>query len=759
MITNIGLWFFTQSPQQIDSFDYNEYSSLKANYDKKVINDSLETIKVKIDEISLYEQFEVYKSLPDFALNKKDFYNPIFNDINFIIEYESIKKIDVWSEKNLYSELYNYYNLLNDYPSYVQQVRKNIGYLKNQPIWSLYSNSKMEYYHNLDEMYAELSDVKPISINYISFEKLLLFNSNIILLIVGVYIFFMIFNIEEKEQMNELLLVLPNGRTKTTIHKLLLLIAVMICIGVVVSILEIFITQSLFGSINWNAPVQSVPSLVTVPYNISLINWYLLRILFQTLGVTVLSLLFGMFYYIFKNRKIGIFFYTLMLIIGAITYLLISDNMSISWIKYLNPFVLTQLSFLLKEYRSFDIWEYSISLASVVSILIITLLIFSIAIIIKKRVALTKLEWSLKLKTMKSNHEYFEKLGIYGHELHKLLIVQKGWFIIVLVFIMQGYFTYQTVSNISSFENQRQLAEYYFKHGGQLDQEKINWIEDEYLKYQQLQNNLVLASNNYQTNRISEYEYYMIVDKYIEQSNEKSIFLEFYDHYQRLNSENLIYPNGYQALFSMNTPSRDSRNSLIMMIGLIFLLSPIVSQDAESNLGKLFKITKYGNLSLRLKRIKIGVIVSICSVLIFTFIELIAFSYLYNMVSWNSLMIDILPMNFIINNHNILNLALWQYYVILIIIRIFAATLLAMLIMSFSIVSRSIVISYLFSISVIFIPIVFRYFGTSAFEIITLDRLMMGNVYLYAGINFFSVISFAVVYSIAYVFLLKFDLE
>ncbi len=296
IFANTGFWLFTQSPQQISSFNYNEFSSLKTRYDKIEIKDSLSAIKDKISEISLFEQFEIYTSLPDVALNKKDFYDPIFSDIDFIFAYETfVQQSDIRSEKTVFSELYDYYILLNNYPSYVQQVRNNIELLKGQPIWSLYSLSKKEYYQKLDEMYEKLSDVTPYSINYFSFEKLLLFNSNIMLLIAGVYLFFVIFNIEEKGNMNELLLVTKNGRTKTTIGKLVLLVTALLSISVLATLFEVLFAQTMYGSIDWSAPVQSVPSLSTVPYNVSLFVWYCIRILLHSLGIIVLSLFFGMF--------------------------------------------------------------------------------------------------------------------------------------------------------------------------------------------------------------------------------------------------------------------------------------------------------------------------------------------------------------------------------------------------------------------------------------------------------------------------------
>jgi hypothetical protein len=760
IFANIGFWLFTQSPQQISSFNYNEFSSLKTRYDKIEIKDSLSAIKDKISEISLFEQFEIYTSLPDVALNKKDFYDPIFSDIDFIFAYETfVQQSDIRSEKTVFSELYDYYSLLNNYPSYVQQVRNNIELLKGQPIWSLYSLSKKEYYQKLDEMYEKLSDVTPYSINYFSFEKLLLFNSNIILLIAGVYLFFVIFHIEEKGNMNELLLVTKNGRTKTTIGKLVLLVTALLSISVLATLFEVLFAQTMYGSIDWSAPVQSVPSLSTVPYKVSLFDWYCIRILLHSLGIIVLSLFFGMFYFLFESKKFSVFLYTSILILSAFTYITISDNMAVNWIKYVNPFALTQLTYLLEEYRNLELFEYSMPIVNLSFILLIVLTILSIITILRKRLTIPRLNWATSLHAIKNRFRYYDRLNIFGFELHKLFVVHKGWLIIVLIIVLQGYFTYQTVNNKSLQDNQQQLSEYYSKNGGELNEEKIDWIEAENLKYQLLQNGLLLASKDYQMSKISQDQYYGIVDLYIEQSSERNIFLQFYDHYQQTRSKNLVYPKGYQALFSMNTDSRDLRSTYIMMIGLVFLLSPIVAQDKEENLNSLFKITKNGNLSLRVVRIKIGAMISIVSVFLFTLIDYLSFSYLYSMESWEALIVDVVPQNFALVSQYVLNLALWQYFALLILVRLFAIILIALFIILCSTISKSIVVSYLISISVLFAPIFIRNLNPSALNFVSPERLLMGNTYLFGSNNLGSLMIFVIIFISIYVFLVKHDLD
>jgi hypothetical protein len=196
-----------------------------------------------------------------------------------------------------------------------------------------------------------------------------------------------------------------------------------------------------------------------------------------------------------------------------------------------------------------------------------------------------------------------------------------------------------------------------------------------------------------------------------------------------------------------------------MMIGLVFMLSPIVAQDKEENLNSLFKITKNGNLSLRVVRIKIGAMISIVSVFLFTLIDYLSFSYLYSMESWDALIVDVVPQNFSLVSQYVLNLTLWQYFALLILVRIFAIILIALFIILCSTISKSIVVSYLISVSVLFAPIFIRYLNPSALNFVSPERLLMGNTYLFGSNNLGSLMIFVVIFISIFVFLVKHDLD
>lgn len=151
--------------------------------------------------------------------------------------------------------------------------------------------------------------------------------------------------------------------------------------------------------------------------------------------------------------------------------------------------------------------------------------------------------------------------------------------------------------------------------------------------------------------------------------------------------------------------------------------------------------------------------ISIVSVFLFTLIDYLSFSYLYSMESWEALIVDVVPQNFALVSQYVLNLALWQYFALLILVRLFAIILIALFIILCSTISKSIVVSYLISISVLFAPIFIRYLNPSALNIVSPERLLMGNTYLFGSNNLGSLMIFVVIFISIFVFLVKHDLD
>ena len=153
------------------------------------------------------------------------------------------------------------------------------------------------------------------------------------------------------------------------------------------------------------------------------------------------------------------------------------------------------------------------------------------------------------------------KLRIVGFELYKILVIQKGYiFVLILTFLVGNY--YSSLTKDDYIRNQdKALNQLYHEYGGVLDEAKVSRIEEVRNDYEVKEIELKKSGGLYREGNITKEDYYEIVSKYSLISEDKRIFEEFYKHYQTRTSDYLVYPSGYQALFSMNSEGRDFRNS------------------------------------------------------------------------------------------------------------------------------------------------------------------------------------------------------
>lgn len=754
IVVNSGLWFISMSVQQSNSYNYKDYIVLKSSYDSKPLQDAFESINETVHNLESYKQYEVYQSIPDVIPSKEEFFDEIFNDFRFINEYQSyVDEHDLHYQYLLYSEVQTYYQQIIDYQRYVGGVKQNTEKLKKMPVWKSYSSGKQAYYEDLELLYAKLDDVTLESTNHISVESILSINSSLLLLIFALFLVLSIFNIDESSKMDDLLLITKYGRSRTTFHKVLVLIFSVSAISFLIHGVELFVSQVNYGWINWNIPVQSIPSLYTVPYKLSLGGWYIWMVLGRTLALVALSCLFGAFYHFFSNKKHSILLYNLVLVLSAFAFIMISDTMAIVWLKYINLYALINTQTLLSQYRIIEFFNFVIPVSQIHMILIGVILLGSFFTIFIKRLSQKRLDIKFKLNFNKFSNALFKRLNLFTFEGYKLFVMQKGWIVVLIVVSILGSFISQTMGSYTILDSQRQLANYYGEYGGELTQDKISWIENENERYLMMQQNLQEAANQYQNEEISSEVYYQIIDNYTIETADRNLFLDYYAHYLERESNVLIYPTGYQTLFSMNTNARDFRNSIILLLGIIFVLSPIVSQDREQKMDELYSVTKKGGFNLKRSKVILGIGYATVYICLFTFVELLAFSFVYTMSAWNAHVMDVLPQNLEIQSQWILNLQLWQYFGFVLMLRIATASAIAVIIIGISRLFRSPLITYVVSIAVFFVPIMLKYIGNRAFELLSVDCLLMGNAFVYNGMNVFNIL---VIFGFAFVLLFQF---
>ena len=733
---NSGLWFVSTSIQQSNTYNYHNYNALQSYYDTMPIQDAMDSINNMVVNLDLYQQYERYQSIPDTIPNKVEYFDDAFNDYEFIQIYQSyVDTYDLHDQVKLHAALQTYFQQIVDYQQYVNNVKDNFQQLKTLPVWSLYSKGKQQYYDDLDLLYSQLKDVTPVITNHLGFESVLSINATLLLSLFGMFLVLSIFGLDETTKMDDLLLMTEKGRSRTTFNKVLVLVLTLSGVALLVYGLEMVLTQLMQGEISWGVPVQSIPALYTVPFQATLGQWYLQIVLKRILALVTLSLLFGAFYHLFSNKRYSIYLFITLLGLSAFVFIMITDTALLVWLKYLNLFALLSTHVLFRQHRIIELFSFVISVPILFLAVNVVILAGSLFTIFTRRLTQKRFAFKFKLRFVKFKELFFEHLNLFRFESYKLFIMQKGWAILLIVASLLGSFFYQTISSYKMLESQRQLAKYYDDHGGVLTQAKIDWIENENERYLVMEQDLQEAAHRYQNEKLSEVTFNQIVDDYIASSAERSLFRDFYSHYLERRSDVLIYPTGYQTLFSMQTNARDFRSSIILLLGLIFILAPIVSQDKEEKMDQLYLITEKGGTPLKRKKLWLALSFSMIYILLFTLMEWLSFSFIYNLQAWQAQIADVLPQNLVIQAPWILNLHLWQYFILILVIRVASTCAIAMIIVGISNMHRTLLTTYVVAIAIFFVPILLKSLGNQIFDAFTVDYLLMGNAFVYHGLN------------------------
>ncbi|AMC94172.1 hypothetical protein AOC36_09270 [Erysipelothrix larvae] len=737
LFLSVGMMYISKTSLEKDSVNISAYSELKDNYDSLEIDVATQEIAHEIETLNLYIDYETYIALPDIAESmRQEYYNDAFMTESFIQDYQTfVRDFDINETLMLYQALFDYYTMIQDFPRFVEDSINVIEAMENQPFWKNYSEQRKDYYSKQSAYFENLRGVSLSSENHKGVDVLLGTNLEPILIIVGIFIFLSVFEIDHTTQMNDLLLITNKGRTRTTIAKLIA--GTMSLLGVFISIYALLIltNQLIFSSINWLAPIQSFPSLAYSSFNMSLGRWFMWMVSGQFVGMLALSFLFGLLYQVIPNRIQAVFSFLLIFSFSAGLYFTIQDTMMLVPFKYLNVYALIQARDLFQSYSIIETLGFSLSKINFIyGVGIIICIIGTICIIVLRNAQL-KPQLSINLRFDKLHATIVPRLKRFGFESYKGFIMQKGWLVVLVIGLYLGniYIGIYQGLNIKTLDEK--LVEVYREHGGELNEEKILWIDTQYDFYDNLNKQLSLNAKAYKDHTITEEAYYDFINEYLSHSVDKAVFNQFYDHYITNNSEELVYPNGYQALFSINTETREFRNALLLIVLLVLVLSPIIAFDYEQDPDGIATITKKGNLPLFKSKIKLAYLIAFGAVIIVSLVDLFTFSSIYTMDAWQSTFQSILPSDFKISNIPawVLDLKLWQYLLLVWVLRLSGAIFSTSIILWISSKFTSIVIVFIMTGVVLLLPLLMILIGIQSFEALSLHSLLMGNGSIFNG--------------------------
>lgn len=723
-----GIWYFNQSLNQSETYQYKEHLALKKQYDNLSISKAVSESSATLERLSLYQEYQQYIVSPLGMVEEKE----VFHDPEFIAMYEAYTFDNDLNKDLQYTKLLNeFYSGIHDFEDYVDEVMVNIERLKISPVWNTYSEGRKAYYDDFGARYAQLQSVRLESTNYITMESALNANVGYLLLAAGIFITLSLYNVDEARNMNALLLLTRKGRVQTIVMRVVVMVLSIFFMSFVIHASILMVAQLFYGKISWGAAVQSIPSLYTAPYLYSLGQWYLWMCVLQTFAVIALSSLFAVLYHLFKNKKVSIILFVFVVLVGKVLYHTIDDTMLMVPLKYLNLVSLVNAQHLLSQYKVIEIFGLTLQQLKTVGLLNLITIIVSIGIVLNRSISLKRNNLKLPQIPSKIHQRFIGSLNLYRFEAFKLFLMQKGWIVVLTLFIAHGYYLSQTVGAYSTLSYEREIASMYAEYGGVLNTEKEARIEAESLRISEFETEYKEMYQSYQDEAITEEAFLKYFGEYLAEKQYANIYKHFYGYYEARQGNVLTYPNGYQTYFSMISETRDFRNALFMIVGMVFVITPIFSQDKEKNMDTLFVVTKEGNHKRIRNKILIACLFAVGYVLLLTLSEYLAFSYIYPMKNWNATILDVHPAPMEIWGQWYANLSLWQYFGIMIGMRVMGAGVVCTILIYISNHIKSVTLSYLVGLSVLLLPIALQYLGNNLFEYVALNTWFMGNRFIF----------------------------
>lgn len=208
-------------------------------------------------------------------------------------------------------------------------------------------------------------------------------------------------------------------------------------------------------------------------------------------------------------------------------------------------------------------------------------------------------------------------------ELKKLLIKQKGLWIIILFITLKAILLYGSPYNSHYFINRNPEGYHFYveQYKGKLNPDKEKAINDEYYSVSRAAGELEEASRRWREGTISKSDYESIIKEYyVKQKNQAVfgiVFNQYYEAKQEPEKRYMMDERGWSTLLY------PSGSDILLLLCLIGLLAPLFCQEYQSNMDALLLTSLNGRIKTCAGKLAAGALLSGGTALLFSFMEYI----------------------------------------------------------------------------------------------------------------------------------------
>jgi len=642
----------------------------------------------------------------------------------------SLKHTTKIGEKEYLIEVLQELKQVSSYHEYLESVQSEIHnkqsikfFEKNQ------SNFSKRDLIKKSRDYKSMENVEPVFAGTIGLAKILgncLFDICPFLMVTILCI--LLFIEEKKDGMVYLYQSTINGRGILLLIKMLILFVSCFVIALIFYGSIGIIVRQLYGSISWNAPIQSIYGYQGSTMHLT-IGMYLLKYLFcKVLCMFVMGVVFSLFAIFTKNYLIYFIYATVFFLISVLCYLWIPPYTAISYFKYFNFVYIIKVAPVFRDYLNFDFINQPYAQRCVITFLLF--FIGSIAFVCvlhcyKNSGNIVQRELLFKRRIVNGKKKKRTICSFFYQESLKIFIGEKV--ILVLIIFAGIMYCFAKYKTASLTEYEYDYRNYMKALEGDVTEEKKKLIETEEKRISDVELQIENTNKSYEKGEISEEMRNQLVGmleikisskvafervksqlKYIEENKERKF--------------SFVYEDGWKLIFGFTDEgkSRDKVNALLILLIEILCFGGLFANDYENGMSMFQTTSKLGIKHVRITKILIALVISILSIAIVSTCD---FIYVQNNYGVHSILRKAGSIQSLFRCKG----SILSCYILVCMIKIVGSLIVALIMFRVSALTKNTLNTILFALLVFVIPVILSCLGLQIIDRFSLNHIFFGN--------------------------------
>lgn len=525
--------------------------------------------------------------------------------------------------------------------SYGEYLSGIIDDSNNLSAISIFQKTDSYASRNLQKTKADFEKIQGVEVEYGQYDALTtVIDFELVHYVIYAFVFLLVWFLfeDEKKGLWCISYAAPRGRKTLALRR----------IGVLAAGSALFVTGIYFllflagytlygGTQDWENSIQSVMMFASYTIRTTVIGYIFLYIILHILITFAISLLTWMILLLFRNHLFSTVLLIIILGIEGILSFTLKDQSPVVFLKYENIFRLLNPGDVFYQYRNYNLFGQPVNcfralLAETVVVICVSAAGCVYIAMQRKPIAGAsgiEIAFERVVKQLKRYyHRGIEKLPVFGMELYKILITQKGFIFLVLWVYLQIYL--MDTNSVFYMGDGNLMQEIYSEYSGPDDGRLREYVarNEEVLK--QSDEDYEEAVRAYEAGVIDEeammnadmrYGTYDALRNCISSVSDQLSYVERIAEQKGIDVW-FLYDKGYRiimtgdGLYKGAGYGRQEERALLAVLLLVFFLCTEFSYDRSCGMERLLKTARYGRRQLFRTKIRVAVFLClfICAV-------------------------------------------------------------------------------------------------------------------------------------------------